>query len=153
MYGIRLLQVFQMKILVLQSKYLVFRSKPLNFDRTKIEILGFSHLKFEILGNSTEIPITSKKVWNPKPSTVKASSDCKMSERYLRGTDQRYCVVNIYLGTSAKFLHPRIWKCHISPRRQTGGKTIWYNSRSQKDDIQYNPVKSDSQGTEKIGLT
>ena len=62
MYGIRLLQVFQMKILVLQSKYLVFRSKPLNFDRTKIEILGFSHLKFEILGNSTEIPITSKKV-------------------------------------------------------------------------------------------
>ena len=27
--------------------------------------------------------------------TVKASSDCKMSETYLRGTDQRTCVVNI----------------------------------------------------------
>ena len=30
-------------------------------------------------------------------STVKVSSDCKMSETYLRGTD--ICVVNIYLGT------------------------------------------------------
>ena len=38
-------------------------------------------------------------------STVKASSECKMSERYLRGTDQRSCVVNIYLGASAKFVH------------------------------------------------
>ena len=38
-------------------------------------------------------------------STVKASSDCKMSKTCLRGTDQRSCVVNIYLGASAKFLH------------------------------------------------
>ena len=38
-------------------------------------------------------------------STVKASFDCKMSERYLSGTDQQSCVVNIYLGASAKFLH------------------------------------------------
>ena len=46
-------------------------------------------------------------------STVKASSDRKMSETYLRGTEQQSCVVNIYLGASAKFLHLR--KCHISP--------------------------------------
>ena len=32
-------------------------------------------------------------------SIVKASSDCKMLKTYLRGTDQRSCVVNIYLGT------------------------------------------------------
>ena len=38
-------------------------------------------------------------------STVKTSSDCKMSKTYLRGTDQRSCVVNIHLGASAKFLH------------------------------------------------
>ena len=37
-------------------------------------------------------------------STMKAS-DCKMSERYLRRTDQRSCVVNIYLGVYAKFVH------------------------------------------------
>ena len=48
-------------------------------------------------------------------STVKASSDCSMSETYLRGTDQRSCVANIYLGTTAKFLHLCIGKCHISP--------------------------------------
>ena len=41
-------------------------------------------------------------------STMKASSDCKMSKIYLRGTNQRSCVVNIYLGASAKFLHLRI---------------------------------------------
>ena len=35
--------------------------------------------------------------------TVKASSDCKMSETYLRGTDQRTCVVNISQGASVKF--------------------------------------------------
>ena len=48
-------------------------------------------------------------------STMKASSDCKMSETYLRGTDQRSCVVNIYLGAFAKFIHFCIWICHISP--------------------------------------
>ena len=48
--------VFQMKNLVFQSKYLVFRFR--NF-----EILGFSHLKFEILGISSEIPSISK-TWN-----------------------------------------------------------------------------------------
>ena len=50
-------------------------------------------------------------------STMKAS-ECKMSERYLRRTDQRSCVVNIYLGVSAKFVHLCIWKCHISPQRR-----------------------------------
>ena len=40
-------------------------------------------------------------------STVKASSVCKMSETYLRGTDQWSCVVNINLGASVKFLHLR----------------------------------------------
>ena len=39
-----------------RSKYLVFRIK--NF-----EILGFSHLEFEILGISSEIPSISK-TWN-----------------------------------------------------------------------------------------
>ena len=48
-------------------------------------------------------------------STVKASSDCKRSKTYLRGTDQRSCVVNIYMGASAKFLHLPIWKCQILP--------------------------------------
>ena len=47
--------VFQMKNLVLQSKYLVFRLKTLDFDRNtrnfeseNFEILGFSHLEFDI---------------------------------------------------------------------------------------------------------
>ena len=75
-------------------------------------------------------------------STVKASSECKMSERYLRGTDQRSCVVNIYLGASAKFVHLCIWKCHISPqRRNSSPPTNWrendmiYFERTRKDDI------------------
>ena len=29
---------------------------------------------------------------------MKASSDCKIPETYLRGMDQRSCVVNIYMG-------------------------------------------------------
>ena len=33
----------------------------------------------------------------------------------LEGTDQRSCVVTIILGASAKFLHLRFLKCHISP--------------------------------------
>ena len=37
-------------------------------------------------------------------STVKDSSDCKMPKTYLRGTYQPSCVVNIYLGASAKLL-------------------------------------------------
>ena len=50
-------------------------------------------------------------------STVKSFSDSKMSKTNLRGSDQRSCVVNIYLGASAKFLHLRIRKCHISPSK------------------------------------
>ena len=56
-------------------------------------------------------------------STVKASSDCK---RNLRGTDQQSCVVKIYLGASAKFLHLGIWKYHISPPK-TEGAGVWYD--------------------------
>ena len=68
--------------------------------------------------------------------------ECKMSERYLRGTDQRSCVVNIYLGASAKFVHLCFWKCHISPqRRNSSPPTNWrendmiYFERTRKDDI------------------
>ena len=65
-------------------------------------------------------------------STMKASSDCKMSETYLRGTDQRSCVVNIYLGASTKFIHLRISKCHISPpKTKTPATTNW----RENDDI------------------
>ena len=37
--------------------------------------------------------------------TVEAFSDCKTSETYLRGTDQRCYVVSIIPGASANFLH------------------------------------------------
>ena len=33
----------------------------------------------------------------------------------LEGTEQRFCVMSINPGASAKFLHLGIWKCHISP--------------------------------------
>ena len=56
--------------------------------------------------------------------TVKASSICKISETYLRGTDQRSSVVNINLGASAKFPYLRIWKCHISPPKTKNLITI-----------------------------
>ena len=49
-------------------------------------------------------------------STVKASSDCKIFKTYLRGSDQRSCVVNIYLSASAKFIHLHFRIYHISPR-------------------------------------
>ena len=38
-------------------------------------------------------------------STVDTSSICKMSETYLRSTDQRYYVVSTIPGVSAKFPH------------------------------------------------
>ena len=38
-------------------------------------------------------------------STVETFSDCKISETYLRGTDERCYVVSIIPGASAKFLH------------------------------------------------
>ena len=55
--------VFQIKNLVFQSKYLGFRSKNQLFRVWNFEILGFSHLEFEILGISSEIPSISK-TWN-----------------------------------------------------------------------------------------
>ena len=59
-------------------------------------------------------------------STVKASSVCKMSDTYLRGKDQRCCVVNIIRCASAKFLHLGILKCHISPpKTKTPALTNW----------------------------
>ena len=50
-------------------------------------------------------------------STLKAPSVSKMSETYLRGTDQRCYVVSIIPGASAKFLHLHFWKCHTSPSK------------------------------------
>ena len=57
-------------------------------------------------------------------STVKDSSNCKMSQTYFRGTDQRSCVVNIYLGASTKFLHLPVWKCHISLPKTKAGHAV-----------------------------
>ena len=48
-------------------------------------------------------------------STVTASSDCKTSVTYLKGTDQRCCVVSIIPVASNRFLHLRVCKSHISP--------------------------------------
>ena len=72
-YGIKLSHIFETpgisnENLVFQSKYVVFPSITLDFDRNtgirirNFEILGFSHLEFEILVISSEIPSTSKKV-------------------------------------------------------------------------------------------
>ena len=47
-------------------------------------------------------------------STVKASSVNKTPKTYLRGTDQRSCVVNINLDSSAKFHHLCFEIYHIS---------------------------------------
>ena len=67
-------------------------------------------------------------------STVKASSDCKMFKTYLRGTDQRSCVVNIYLGAfcqvpSSPFPNLSYFTSKdVTPARQkTGEKKEWYN--------------------------
>ena len=57
-------------------------------------------------------------------STVKDSSNCKMSQTYFRGTHQRSCVVNIYLGASTKFLHLPVWKCHISLPKTKAGHAV-----------------------------
>ena len=58
------------------------------------------------------------------------SSDCKMLKTYLRGSDQRSCVANIYLGVSAKFLHSHIRKCHISPpKTKTPARNILERKR------------------------
>ena len=56
-------------MLNLTKNWLVFRSKTLDFKHFEIlikhfEILGFSHLEFEILGISSKIPCISKKVSN-----------------------------------------------------------------------------------------
>ena len=48
-------------------------------------------------------------------SIVNPPSICKISQTYFRDTDQRCYVVSIIPGASAKFLHQRIWKCHMSP--------------------------------------
>ena len=59
-------------------------------------------------------------------STVMASFVRKMSETYFRGTDQRSWIVNINLGASAKLLHFRIGKCHISPSKtKTSASMNW----------------------------
>ena len=65
-------------------------------------------------------------------STVKASSDCKMSKTNLRGSDEQSCVVNIYVGASARFLHLSIRKCHISPPKTKTPKTKARNILERK---------------------
>ena len=52
-------------------------------------------------------------------STVKASSVYNDVWDILEGTDQRSCVVSIIPGASAKYLHLRCQKCHISPPKLT----------------------------------
>lgn len=47
--------------------------------------------------------------------TVKASLPAPISWTYLRGTDQRSCVVTVISGSSTTFLHLRFEECHISP--------------------------------------
>ena len=49
----------------------------------------------------------------------------------LKGTDQRYCVVNISWVLSVKFHHLRIWKCHISPpKTKTPADSLLERKRS-----------------------
>ena len=45
---------------------------------------------------------------------VKASSDYSDVWDMIEGTDERSCIVGIILGASAKFLHLRFFKIHIS---------------------------------------
>ena len=66
-------------------------------------------------------------------STVKASSDCKMSETYLRGTDQRCYVVSTIPGASANFLHLDIWKCNISPPKTK----LQHTDKLERNDMVY----------------
>ena len=75
-------------------------------------------------------------------STVKASSDCKTFKTYLRGTDQRSWVVNIYLGAFCQVpssLFPNLShftsKDVILARQKTGENTRWYTGILWKDDI------------------
>ena len=72
--GIRLSHIFEIpsisneklsisiEILSISIKNLEFRSKYQVFRIRNVEILGFSHFEFEILGISSEIPGISKKV-------------------------------------------------------------------------------------------
>ena len=74
-YGIRLSHIFEIttisnekpsisiEIPSISIKNLGFRSKYQVFRIRNFEILGFSHLEFEILGISSEIPSISK-TWN-----------------------------------------------------------------------------------------
>ena len=74
MYGIRLSHIFEIpsisnekpsisiKIPSISIKNLGFRSKYQVFRIRNFEILGFSHLEFEILDISSEIPSISKKM-------------------------------------------------------------------------------------------
>ena len=49
------------------------------------------------------------------PSTVKASPVCSIALDILGGTDQRSCVEDTIVDTSAKFLYLSFWIYHISP--------------------------------------
>ena len=57
--------MFQMKNLVFQStKIPSIWIEILCFSNHKFWNIDFLHLKFEMLGISSEIPYTSKKMWN-----------------------------------------------------------------------------------------
>ena len=60
-------------------------------------------------------------------STGKASSVCKISETFLKGTDQQCYVVSIIPGASAKLLHLHFWKCqyYTSGMPTNCRETIW----------------------------
>ena len=107
-----------MKNLVFQSKYLAFRSKTLDFGwntkyfesnvlkiKYQVEIPGFSHLKFETLGISSEIASIWKKVWNPwfKWTLCISSGFCS----YLR--------IQILLGKYYTPAHLDQQKKHLTP--------------------------------------
>ena len=73
MYGIRLSHIFEIPSISNEKSStsnekpsicignLVFRSKNPVFQIKNFEILGFLHIEFEILGNSTEIPNIQKR--------------------------------------------------------------------------------------------
>ena len=76
--------------------------------------------------------------------TVKASSVCKMSETYMKRTDQRSSVVSINLGIwmllPVSFISVSknvyfTFKGETPARWQSGEKTIWYIGILRRDDI------------------
>ena len=114
--------------------YVIKTQNPLIFHITLVLPLSHLYFPFDCCFGRSQF-IFSIRVWMCVcvclcacvcSSTVMASSVSKMSETYFRGTDQRSWIVNINLGASAKLLHLRIGKCHISPSKtKTPASTNW----------------------------